>query len=163
MSATSNHATSEEQLIRMLLSRNVRAVELLYDKYSCMLYGMIHRIVNDAKRAEEVLFKTFTYAWNHCNHFDSSSQSINIWMMTIARQLALDSLSQQERMNIESRLINSLKVSKVKEKMIVLELVFFHGLRVIKIAEKLGCSTSDVRTLLHHATAGLKNEFQQNE
>jgi RNA polymerase sigma-70 factor (ECF subfamily) len=158
MQTGSNGKTSEEQVMEMLRSRNVNAVELLYDRYACMLFGFVHRIVNDTKRAEEILFKTFTHVWNHYNDYDSTQQTISIWMMSIARKLSLDSLSPQERVKAESQLLTSLKLSGEREKMVVLELVFFQGLSVVRIAEKLGCSTSDVRTLLHQATEGLKNE-----
>jgi RNA polymerase sigma-70 factor (ECF subfamily) len=158
MQIAANERTPDEKLIELMQTRNVRAVELLYDGYACMLYGMIHRIVNDSKRAEEILFKTFTHAWNHYNSFDASQQSISIWMMSIARRLALDSISQQERVKVESELLNSLKRSGAKEKMMVLELVFIHGLSISKIAERLECSIADVKTLLRQATDGLKNE-----
>ncbi|HYV91847.1 MAG TPA: sigma factor [Chitinophagales bacterium] len=158
MQTATNGVTSEEKVLELLRSRNVEAVELLYDRYACMLFGVIHRVVKDTKRAEEILFKTFTHAWNHYNDYDGTQQSISIWMMSIARKFSLDSLSHQERVKAESELLNSLKRSGVKEKMMVLELIFFQGLSVAKIAEKLDCSATEVRTLLHQATDGLKNE-----
>jgi RNA polymerase sigma-70 factor, ECF subfamily len=159
MGTAAEQVTSDEQLMEMLRSRNGRAIELLYDQYSSMLYGIIYRIVSDAKRAEEILFKTFTHTWNHYNHFDNNQQSVSIWLMSIARQSALNSLTSQKRVNAENRLLSLLKDVSVKEKKTVLELVFLQGLSVIKIAEQLGYSESDVKTFLHQAAVELQNEF----
>ena len=163
MQAATQNFKGHEHLIKLMQARNVRAVELVYDQYSTVLYGVIKRIVNDATRAEEILFKTFNYIWNHYSNYDSAHQSICMWMIRIARQFSFESLSSRERRDLECRLLNSLKQSDVKEEMIVLELAFFQGLPVIKIAEGIGCTESEIRTLLRRAVGKLKNELATNE
>ena len=159
MQAATRNLKGHEHLIELMEARNVHAVELVYDQYSTVLYGVIKRIVNDATRSEEILFKTFTHIWNHYSNFDSTHQSICMWMIRIARQFSFETLSAQERKNLEYRLLNSLKQSNVKEDMTVLELAFFQGLPVTRIAEGIGCTESEIRTLLRRAVGKLKNEF----
>jgi DNA-directed RNA polymerase specialized sigma24 family protein len=145
-----------EDVMELMHARNVKAMELVYDEYSCLLFGIIQRVVNDRQKAEQVLFKTLTYIWNHYHQYDSSQQSVCLWMINIARQFSLEALSFNEQRNIETHLMDTLKQEGLKEEMTVLELVFFRGVPVNKIAEKAGCSTADVRTLLHGAVCKLK-------
>ena len=80
-------------------------------------------------------------------------------MINLARQFSFEALSFNEKKNIEARLMDAVKQDGLKEDMTVLELVFFQGVAVNKIAEKAGCSAAEVRTLLRRAVGKLKKNI----
>ena len=59
----------EDQLIQLLVNRDKRGIEILYDNYSSALYGVIHRIVQNDEIAEDVLQETFLKIWNNFTQF----------------------------------------------------------------------------------------------
>jgi len=46
---------SEESLIALLVSRDMKGMGILYDNYSSALYGVIYRIIQNDEIAEDVL------------------------------------------------------------------------------------------------------------
>lgn len=81
---------TEEQLVQMLQARDERILAILYEKYSLALYGTIHRVLSDAKLAEEQLQETFLKIWNNADRYDPSKGRLYTWMVRIARNAAID-------------------------------------------------------------------------
>lgn len=80
----------EETLIALLKGKDQRAFNYLYDNYSGALYGVILRIVISPKFAEEVIQDVFVKIWTNFSSFDADKARIYTWMLSIARNAALD-------------------------------------------------------------------------
>ena len=63
---------------------------LLYDRYARPLYGIIYRIVRSQEIAEDLLQETFLRIWERIDQFDIDRGELFTWIVTIARNLALD-------------------------------------------------------------------------
>ncbi len=69
-----------------------RALEELYDRYSALLYTIIKKISPDQVTSEQILTEVFVIIWRKINHFDFRSGSVYSWLVTLARNLAVDAL-----------------------------------------------------------------------
>jgi len=64
----------------------------LYDRYGRSTYSLILRIVGDAAVAEDLVQETFLRVWNRARAFDSERGALGPWLLTVARNRALDYL-----------------------------------------------------------------------
>jgi RNA polymerase sigma factor (sigma-70 family) len=53
-------------------------------------YGLAVTILGDANAAEDVAQETFVRAWRHASTYDARRGPVSGWLLTIARNLALD-------------------------------------------------------------------------
>lgn len=143
----------------LMRKRDVTAMELLYDKYSPVLYGVIVWITEDDKKSEDILFKTFTYIWNHFDTFDETVHNICLWMIGIARRFSFETLSVEDRLKVKQQLMSTLRANWSPAQAEVLSYAFFKGISVERMSEKFGCTESNIRTLLHEAVNHLRKEY----
>ena len=68
------------------------ALEEVYGEFSRPVFAMLLRMTGDRASAEELLQETFLRLWRRRDAFDPGRGSILPWLMTIARNLALDRL-----------------------------------------------------------------------
>lgn len=69
-----------------------RALEELYRRASPRLYGVCLRILRQESLAEEVLQEAFIKIWDHAGSYSRARGSGMTWMVSIARNRALDLL-----------------------------------------------------------------------
>ena len=67
-----------------------QAFARLYDLTSPKLFGVILRILPRAEQAEDALQEAFVRIWQKASSFDASIASPMAWMVTIARNQAID-------------------------------------------------------------------------
>ena len=63
----------------------------LVRRHQRRVYGLAKLIVGDAQLAEDVAQEAFTRAWRHAASFDPRKASVTTWLLTITRNLAIDS------------------------------------------------------------------------
>ena len=80
----------EKQLLPMLKSGDENAFAVLYDAYAAMLFGVIVRIVNDKKEAENLLQDCFIKIWQNVDFYDAEKGRLATWLLRIARNAAID-------------------------------------------------------------------------
>jgi RNA polymerase sigma factor (sigma-70 family) len=74
------------------------ALENLYRRTSAKLFGVCLRILSDRAEAEDVLQEVYLTVWNKAAQFDSGlGLSPVTWLMSIARNRALDRLRARKR------------------------------------------------------------------
>ena len=79
-------------LIERLRQRDVCAFEELYDRHSRIVYGLVLRILQQASTAEEVVQDIFLQLWRNARHYDGARGPFLPWLLTLARNRALDQL-----------------------------------------------------------------------
>ncbi|TDG36681.1 hypothetical protein EZJ43_05190 [Pedobacter changchengzhani] len=79
--------TDDELFFKKLKSHDLHAFKSLYKFYASPLLGSIRRAVNDEKKSELILEKTFIEVWNTISVFDESKYKLFTWMNQIARKL----------------------------------------------------------------------------
>ena len=168
-----------EQLVTLLLSRDEKGFNYLYDNYSPAFYGVIFRIVKYEEEANEVLQDTFVKIWNSITSFDQNKGTLYTWMLNIARNSAIDRLKsksfqndlqnqsipdfvddnkslsteQKHEFNEVEKLVNTLK----SDYRILINKAYFRGFTQEEIAEELGIPLGTVKTRTRAALLELKN------
>lgn len=71
-------------------SGDTQALRNLYDATSAKLFGVIVRILVDRQDAEDVLQEVYVTVWRKAAEFDPLRASPITWMVTIARNRAID-------------------------------------------------------------------------
>ncbi|MEO1436805.1 MAG: sigma-70 family RNA polymerase sigma factor, partial [Bacteroidota bacterium] len=87
---------SEAQLVARLKQQDTGVLDLLYANYSKALFGVIFQIVKDRELAEELLQETFLKIWTKSHQYDPAKARLFTWMLTIARNKAIDASRTQK-------------------------------------------------------------------
>jgi RNA polymerase sigma-70 factor (ECF subfamily) len=69
-----------------------KALEVLYNRYSSLLYTLIKKIVREEKTAEDILSEIFVIIWRKADLFDINNGNVYTWIVTLARNKAVDTL-----------------------------------------------------------------------
>ncbi len=81
-----------ETLIAEVALRDRSAFSLLYAHTSAKLFGVCLRILKDRAAAEDALQEVFIKVWHNADRFAAGGYSPMTWLITIARNHAIDRL-----------------------------------------------------------------------
>lgn len=81
----------EDMIARVALGDR-KAFSALYDSTSSKLFGVILRVLNNRASAEDVLQETYMKVWRYADRYMSNGMSPMTWLITIARNTAIDRL-----------------------------------------------------------------------
>ena len=81
---------SDEELMSSLQAKDSKALELLFDRYSRLVFGIALRILNDHSEAEEVVQEAFFYIYQKALIFDPLKGSAKGWVVQVAFSRARD-------------------------------------------------------------------------
>jgi RNA polymerase sigma-70 factor (ECF subfamily) len=182
----SSQVSPDATLVHRFLQRDVSAFEELYDRHSRVVYALVLRILQQASTAEEVVQDIFLQLWRNAAQYDGSRGPFVPWLLTLARNRALDQLrlkSERQRRcedqteelppvttvpDFEGSLDEKRRAKRVRELMASLnpqqkraiELAYFEGLSHSEIAnalkEPLGTVKSWIRNGLLKLRDGLR-------
>lgn len=79
-----------EQLISQIATGNQPAFSQLYDRTSAKLYGICLRVLEDEALAQDVLQEAYIKIWHNCEKYQTNGLSPMTWLITIARNSAID-------------------------------------------------------------------------
>ncbi len=108
LSTNTNISTNEEELVKLLKSKDRRGFAILYDRYSGALYGVILKVVRVEEIAQDVLQDSFVKIWKKVQHYDSTKGTLFTWILNIARNTAID----KTRSKAYKQQINVLDIDK---------------------------------------------------
>ncbi len=178
---------SDRALAERLKAREPEALRELYDKYGRLAYALIFRVVRNAGVAEDLTQETFLRVWNRMAGFDHQKGAIGPWVLTVARNRAIDYLrSVDGRMtqnaieltgtespalfvDMESTILNAERAKQLKEafrklnenQRTVIELAYFEGLSQTEMAEKMRQPLGTVKTWVRTALRTLREELEE--
>ncbi len=87
----------ERSLLVRLQAREESALADLYDHLAPWILGLAERILGDADEAEDVLSDVFTQVWARIHQHDARRGPLVPWVLSIARNRALDVLRGRRR------------------------------------------------------------------
>ena len=106
-------STMAERLQR----RETQAMADLYDRFGRVAYSVIYNVVRDTGIAEDLLQETFLRIWNRMAGFDTQRGALGPWLLTVARNRAIDYIrsagarNEKNSMELEEREHQSLFVN----------------------------------------------------
>ena len=83
---------TDVQLADQLAAGDVRALELLYDRYGALAYSVSVRVLGDHGKAEDVVQDVFLKLWTNASGFDAARGSLQTWLLTAVRNRSVDYL-----------------------------------------------------------------------
>jgi RNA polymerase sigma factor (sigma-70 family) len=81
---------SDEALLAGLAAGEADAAAAFTRRFQARVYGLVLTIVRDQGTAEDVAQETFVRAWRHARTYDPRRGRVATWLLTIARNLAID-------------------------------------------------------------------------
>ncbi len=179
------HAGGDRELAERLKRRDPQAMADLYDRYGRLMYVLIFRIVKNGAAAEDLVQETFLRVWNRVQGFDHEKGALGPWVLTVARNRAIDYLrSVSGRMaqnayeleasdhpslfaNLETELLNSDRARRLRaafEKLtpnqkLVIELAYYEGLSQSEMAERMKQPLGTIKTWVRSALKALREDL----
>lgn len=83
-------SVSDEALLAGLATGDPDAAAGFVRRFQGRVYGLAVMILGDPACAEDVAQEAFVRAWRHAGTYDARRGSVSAWLLTIARNLALD-------------------------------------------------------------------------
>jgi RNA polymerase sigma-70 factor (ECF subfamily) len=83
---------SDANLVRQMIEGSQDALAVLYDRHGGAVFRAALRTSRDQSIAAEVVQETFLALWNRAELFDPGRGSLPSWLLTIARNRAVDHL-----------------------------------------------------------------------
>ncbi len=83
---------SDDALLDGLATGDPDATAAFIERFQRRVFGVALRIVNDTRLAEDVAQETFLRAWQRASAFDPRRGTVTAWLLTIARNLAIDTI-----------------------------------------------------------------------
>lgn len=90
-------ALSDVDLIGRVSEGDAQALEVLYDRYSRVVYSFALRIVGDPQIAEELLQEVFLRAWQQGKAFRETRGAFVTWLLSITHNMAIDEVRKRRR------------------------------------------------------------------
>jgi len=83
---------SDEALLAGMAHGDEQAAVAFVRRYQRRVYGLAFAMLGDAGAAEDVAQEALLRAWRHAAVYDPRRSAASTWVLTIARNLAIDSL-----------------------------------------------------------------------
>ncbi len=75
-------------LVARVAEGDVRAFEVLYDRYRAQAFGLAMRLTRRPVVAEEVTQDAFLSLWRKASNYDPGRASLGAWLLTFVRHRA---------------------------------------------------------------------------
>jgi RNA polymerase sigma-70 factor (ECF subfamily) len=177
----------DASLARRLKAREPEAMAELYDRYGRLAYSLIYRVVRNGAVAEDLVQETFLRVWNRVQSFDEQRGAFGPWILTVARNRAIDYLrSLDGRMSQGAleldRLENPVLAANFEDSAIsidrtrrlqgafeklsanqraVIELAYYEGLSQTEMADRMKQPLGTVKTWVRTALKVLRDELTE--
>jgi RNA polymerase sigma-70 factor (ECF subfamily) len=161
----------QASLVHRLQLREEGALGELYGLYGRVTYSLILRIVREVTAAEDLTQETFLRVWTRAHLLDPACSTVGPWLLTIARNRALDHLraskdrvtdrknfedSEDPRLfaDLEREIFNTDTIAALRTELLklsdnqraVIEMAYFEGCSQREIAAALGHPLGSVKT-----------------
>lgn len=178
--------TSDAELLLRIGAGDVQAVGELYDRYAPTLLPLALRIVHDRAEAEDVVHDAFVAVSDRAGQYVPERGSVAAWIVTLARNLAIDRRRRRERRGTLAREVlahepqpdvqgpfeltaGAREREKVRRALaqlpdaqrITLEIAFFEGLSYPEIAERESVPLGTIKSRAARAIASLREALER--
>ncbi len=85
-------AAADDSLLAGFGMGDAEAATAFVRRHQARVFGLARSIVGDPALAEDVAQEAFVRAWRHAAAYDARRGSVNTWLLTITRNLAIDAL-----------------------------------------------------------------------
>lgn len=182
---------TDAQLMAGMADGDLTALELLYDRYSTLVYSVSLRVLRDTHLAEDVVQEVFIRLWRQPTSYDPERGRFISWLMSVTRNRSLDELRRvtrrlrSEEQNDDDQPLHDVPATAqddpqaelvltevraaVRAAMTrlppaqrqVIELAYFGGLTHVEIAERTGDPLGTVKTRVRLGMRKLRDSLAE--
>lgn len=179
-------AASDEELLAGLAAGRPESLDLLYERYASMAYGIARRITSDDALAEDVVQDAFLGAWRSAGRYVAGRGSVKTWLLSIVHHRAIDALRRRRPVSelpeetegartpepltfpdvwgevsgrLDADAVRTALASLPAAQREALELAYFGGLSQTEIAERTGVPLGTVKSRVRLALVGMRREL----
>ncbi len=169
----------DAELVGQIADHDTEALRALYGRYGKIVFGMAHRTLGDRQLAEDCTQEVFVKVWRDAKRYEPARAGVGTWLLTIARNSAIDIVRWQERRRTEplddswspGESPDSAEIAEATEEgeqiaaalaelpaqqLEVLSLAYFDGFSHAEIAERLGLPLGTVKGRIRLALERLR-------
>ncbi|MCU7619346.1 hypothetical protein NZ698_19365 [Chryseobacterium sp. PBS4-4] len=92
MKTNTDKKYTDQELYLLIQQKNKAGFDLLYSRYSCILYGLATKALPSKEFADEIVELTFLNAWNCIHQFKDQKKTLCFWIINILINTAKDFL-----------------------------------------------------------------------
>ena len=100
---------SDEALLAGMANGDEWATVVFVRRFQRRVFGLAHAMLGDRSAAEDVAQEALTRVWRHAQVFDARRGSVATWVLTITRNLAIDSLRVRRSLTISAEEMGNLQ------------------------------------------------------
>lgn len=161
----------DSTLLSLIEKGDERALSVLFERHSRLVYGVALRVLSDPAAAEDVMQEIFLTVWRKPLKFQGERGDLRGWLTVVSRNRAIDTLRQRRPSALleEMGLVSSSDVAGEAERHLLLEkirealqslpeeqrnaleLSFFEGCTHEEIAKRLNHPLGTVKTRIRAA------------
>jgi len=179
--------TPDTEIAEKLRARDPDAIAAAYDRYGRITYSVFVRVTRDRAAAEDLVQELFLRIWNRARDFDAVKGSIGVWILSIARNMAIDHVrsaqarfqnrlhpieqtdplllsyqSSQPEFTLENfKSVREALSELTANQRQVLEMAYFEGFSQTEIAERLKQPLGTVKSWMRSALIRLRSAVQK--
>ncbi|MCA1724792.1 MAG: sigma-70 family RNA polymerase sigma factor, partial [Thermomicrobia bacterium] len=83
---------ADATILRQIVDRDPRGVELLYDRYGGVAFALAYRLLGERGSAEDVVQEAFLNVWRQGATYDTRRGTVRTWLLTIVHHRAIDQM-----------------------------------------------------------------------
>jgi len=183
---------TDDELVRRVAAADSEALAQLFKRYAGAVYSLAYRMLNDREGAEELLNEAFVRVWRQAPSFDARRGKFSTWLMSVARNLAIDELRSRrarpqrsdpltpddpdldppdEHVDVEADVWHAERRRLIRQAMRelppaqreALELAYFEGLTQSEISARLGDPLGTTKTRIRLGLHKLRDLLLSSE
>lgn len=177
------NTVSDVDLLAGIASRDKAAFDILYERYSQLVFNLGNKIVKDHDYAGEVLQSVFVQIWNKADTYNKNKGAVSTWIINITRNKSIDILrkTKKQKLNVDLDLDNmesdtnydfTLSERSERREVImkamesispeqkkIIELIYFEGYTHKEASEILDIPLGTAKTRIHLGIAKLRDKL----
>jgi RNA polymerase sigma-70 factor (ECF subfamily) len=178
---------ADETLLAGLAAGRLEALDILYDRYRSMAFGIARRITADDALAEDVVQEAFLGAWRGADRYVPGKGSVRTWLLSIVHHRAIDAVRRRRPVselpaeqegartpeplvlpdvwgevagNLDRDAVRAALATLSDVQREALELAYFSGLTQVEIADRTGVPLGTVKGRVRLALVALRRELE---
>ena len=171
--AVSPTGPTDVSLVARIAVGDDRALQVIYERYSPMVYGLARRVTASTAYAEEITQEVFVYMWQNPDRFDPERGTLRAFLGALAHRRAVDEVrrntrrtAREDRVGSDATTLESLEIGDDFERTQTAErvraavsslpeqqreavlLAYFGGCTFRQVAERLGIPEGTAKSRL---------------
>ena len=95
--AVSPTGPTDASLVARIAVGDDRALQLVYERYSPLVYGLARRVTASTAHAEEITQEVFVYLWQNPDRFDAERGTLRAFLGALAHRRSVDEVRRNTR------------------------------------------------------------------